>query len=490
MIDTIRFEIDLSGKNEPIFNVLLRGEKVTVGGMRFVETGSILTEIKTKEFLQLKITSGSQDIHYSINTIKMTCTFEFSVPKYLFGHNLFQAFPYGECISKNLRDFIYTFFQNEFGIEIEFHTMRLLRIDPCLNLYFDTPEQKEEFMIIGENIFSDLFSEGKLMRYDGTTFYKLKEYSFKIYDKGKEFIKNDYKKIRRYKSIEKATRLAELSQRIARCELTLRHQKISYLFFDELERTTQCLHDFKMTFNNLRGHYNKVNRALTNITNCFNKYMYVELNESISEAIKEKIKQNVIPEFIFTDPEPLFQSYVLMKKKRQNPFNPSELSYVVDKISKAKMATYNNYRSPKPIVFKTTPDQKKFNTAVRPTVLEFDKALAHQCFRMFDEVVFKLIKNCSVSDKPLDVLKPLQKKDKGNKQLKSVYRYFLMAEKHSDKSLINRQMISKKTIDRIKKDYLPKINANLEAANLPQIGKFKIKAFPATAIDHNTHQPL
>lgn len=197
-------------------------------------------------------------VRYRTSTIKQISYvtpyvhIEFSIPKFLFGHNLLLYPLNGDTDGKELGKFTRKFFKCLFGIdnlsEIGFEYSR---IDVSISYKFDSLENYEMYRrcLIYHTSKVKLKRNIQIYGNNETFMYKTDGYSVKIYDKTAEFRKDDYKEIQKYyfekylpmlgehQACRRADEIANFfkhySENIWRCELTLRKEQMNYMFWQD-----------------------------------------------------------------------------------------------------------------------------------------------------------------------------------------------------------------------------------------------------------------
>lgn len=179
--------------------------------------------------------------HYSVatfvNTSRNRLEFNFSIPKYLYGTNVHQFINLYDQSSyyqfNELVKFLRRFIKDNFIQEPVDEDIEINRIDLCYNQYFANKsdallyldKQKELLVKFARS------SKNKYRTYDTSLFYVTRRYSFKIYHKGTEFEKHDFKQIDKLGN-RQGYDLAFLQQQadcILRYEMTFRSSYMNYL---------------------------------------------------------------------------------------------------------------------------------------------------------------------------------------------------------------------------------------------------------------------
>jgi len=229
------------------------------------KTGTHLIHYRSQEKLN---NSGHYYFNAFENVDRNFLEFNFSIPKYIFGTNVFmfcehyksKNFNYSrnslldynlKCAYERLILFIRDFFSREFVFEnmIDLSEVEINRIDLCFNqVFFDKSyaleylEYQKKLRKKNLNIKSNNFRE-----YETSLMYSTKRYSVKIYHKGTEYAKHDRKehlrinkeKGREYFDIEG---LQSFSDKMLRYEVTVRDSMLSYLYNHKLFRKNCPVH--------------------------------------------------------------------------------------------------------------------------------------------------------------------------------------------------------------------------------------------------------
>ncbi|HEY8657511.1 MAG TPA: phage/plasmid replication protein [Hanamia sp.] len=252
MIDTINFRLNHVSKY-PL--TLLKYEATTRTGQTVVEidkdTGEVFENSKIRAILHhdsdsiiplskraaLHIPSSNYDLSYFYNITQDFITFEFSIPKYLYGTNIVQfvRFFSQDCdvIYDLLIDLVNGFFRKYTYEPIDMADVELTRLDLCYNQFFNSKYDALSYLGEQKELLSKFCRNSKndFRTYDTSLLYVTKRYSFKIYHKGTEFKKNDRKElIKKNPTKHSLDDLQDISDRILRYEITFRKAQIDYLF--------------------------------------------------------------------------------------------------------------------------------------------------------------------------------------------------------------------------------------------------------------------
>lgn len=294
MIDTISLELHGTKKYEVIVNLL----RITKGGYKKYDgRGTTLdheilmpeTSRHAKEKFMYKIkdvASSHYKIIISVDWFNDVIKWNFSIPKYFYGHNIaqsiqnvnepkfnFTAHSFNEIVDlghERLWSYIITFFDNEFPtVKVDYEDLQIKRLDFCYNQIFRTKHDALEYLELQKTVKKknmrnkELGDSGMHQIYDTSIFFKNQDYSVKIYHKGTEYGKNDKKEHDRINSIKKQQifdtgYLQEISDRILRYEITIRPSYMSYLFNSNIFRCTSAqFKTWKKAYNQIKAIYKK-----------------------------------------------------------------------------------------------------------------------------------------------------------------------------------------------------------------------------------------
>jgi len=196
---------------------------------------------------------------YCINRERDEVEFNFSIPKYLYGNNVMQFIPhalspyYKKWFQGNflhrpytpqkfvhfsddyLRRFLDIFFMREFSYIPDGRDVQITRIDIAFNLIMNTRLELKTFLANVKTHRKLRFRDSSELSFrDGGITYVTSRWSFKIYDKGLEFKKNDYKILKKNPPTGcDVEDLYAIAQRTARFECTYRDSMFNYLVKQE-----------------------------------------------------------------------------------------------------------------------------------------------------------------------------------------------------------------------------------------------------------------
>lgn len=440
--DTIKYKLLNLNRYEDFALNLVRGSKVTVSGMKFVKTGFLKKE---KEFTKCTLTSSSYDINYEVHLTQNYMMMEFSIPKYLYGHNT-EHFPknHNEVELENeLKMFLLRFFLVEFKGEIQLEDIEIMRVDLCFNYKFKSLENKEMFKALMPKLFNSVFSETKSITYgeNESVMYKTQDYSFKIYDKGLEFFKHDYKKLLKTKSRKEVDAIYYRSQFILRAELTFRKRKMSYDFFQNIKHTKQVSARFKLKFRTLKTTYNHSRGILIALCDRLNKYVMSDMTENelrisfMKFSRKNKHFSAYVNDDFYMNPIDIATKIkdstddVVFQK-----FTEIDINLILTKTALSQMAEYHEITSPKSMRLQLTNFERKYNILTRPEVIELDGQMMQLMVDKFRTIYEEINSFTSSKTTPLQVLNYIKEDLKDHKiSVTGLKRYLKIRESEGKK---------------------------------------------------------
>lgn len=185
----------------------------------------------------LTLPSSHYHLAYTLNTQRNFIEFNFSIPKAKYTTNVLQFIPEGEqsasMMFTRLMLYLHEFFRDHFVQIPLYEDIEINRIDMCYNQLFNSKQdaliylEEQKKMVIDTAI----TEKNRYNNYGTTIAYTTRRYSFKVYHKGTEFAKNDYKELVKNGNplnLPLQTFLDE-SDKILRYELTFRSSYMSYL---------------------------------------------------------------------------------------------------------------------------------------------------------------------------------------------------------------------------------------------------------------------
>lgn len=281
MIDTIVLRIHNIDKYKIIYEQFYRPEKKkgqytqalvdsSTGELKQVDYVHQLIYHDTDRFLPLMhrstnyIASSHYNLSYLVNQQKGFIEFNFSIPKYLWGTNIMQLVNIydqsADLVFTELMAFLQTFFKDVlFEIPLA-DDVEINRIDMCYNQFFATKDDALAYLSEQGKMLVKFArsSKNKFRTYDTSIMYVTRRYSFKIYHKGTEFEKNDYRElVKRNPKNYNLQELKDVADTILRYEMTFRNSFFDYIihqFFysSEKQAFTEAVKNHKVAraFNN------------------------------------------------------------------------------------------------------------------------------------------------------------------------------------------------------------------------------------------------
>lgn len=196
------------------------------------------------------------DIAYAIYFAQDYIEFNLSIPKYLYGTNIFQFVPhslddeyllyYGadsfheikSNVYDRLKRFIRWFIKRELGENfVNEYYLQVCQIDICYNKFFHSKEDVKAYLgdlkRVKKKYLRDTSEKSSYMT---GIHLNTSDYAFKIYHKGPEFSLHDKRKLKKIWPKKFVDELQTVSDRILRFELSLRNGLINTLFKDFIFR--------------------------------------------------------------------------------------------------------------------------------------------------------------------------------------------------------------------------------------------------------------
>ncbi|MBK5215584.1 MAG: hypothetical protein JJE53_02135 [Candidatus Pacebacteria bacterium] len=215
MIDTVRFLIPIDNRQtiEKIKGMLTRTRRENLK----------TKELKYEYFLgEIRVGSYSRNISFKVDDKGIFA--EFSLPKYEYGNNVEMLHPikvpevlesFHKELSKSLEETLPPV--SEWVVH---------RLDVSYNWTFESKEKCQSLMNFIQRID---FPRKKKYVYDTSVMYKGSAYTIKLYLKGAEFLKNDFKTLVEIDE-KKAHQLADWANKILRFEVEFRKDYLKELF--------------------------------------------------------------------------------------------------------------------------------------------------------------------------------------------------------------------------------------------------------------------
>lgn len=196
----------------------------------------------------VSLASSHYSISYSVETTKDYIEFNFSIPKYKYGTNVFQFINWydqsSQIIFAELKVFIDDFLMQMLAQQPLPNDVEVNRIDLCYNQMFNCKADALLYLEEQKKLLHHYSrsSKNRYRSYETSFMYTTDNYSFKIYHKGTEFAKNDTKEILKFNTANKLrqnkvtinntplTWLQEQADCMLRYEMTFRRGMLKYLF--------------------------------------------------------------------------------------------------------------------------------------------------------------------------------------------------------------------------------------------------------------------
>jgi len=230
------------------------------------DTGEVLEDYKVRAlvyhdnngFVRLShrnsifIASSHYSLSYFLNLQENTLDLNFSVPKFLYSTNVLQFVDYYDqspaFTFKKLFLFLTDFFTNYFIERINLKDVQVKRIDFCYNQFFLSKEQALQYLDYQKELLVKYArsSKNNYRSYDTSLMYVTQRYSFKIYHKGTEFKKHDYKELVKNNNPLNIDLdyFLEKSELILRYEMSFRNSYLNYIFNQMYFTSEKKLQDY------------------------------------------------------------------------------------------------------------------------------------------------------------------------------------------------------------------------------------------------------
>lgn len=180
--------------------------------------------------------SYSYSVSYMVDYDKDFINFEFSIPKYIAGHNLFQFVSYStpmdsDIMYRMLVDFTSEFFAKYSPIKIEKIDIEICRIDLCFNQFHVSEDSCRQTLTYLKKKFGvTLRNRKQKVEHEDSFYIRNEHYMFKVYHKGTEFMKHDYRELEKHGSKKDLGKLCSVANRILRYEISYRRPFMNYVF--------------------------------------------------------------------------------------------------------------------------------------------------------------------------------------------------------------------------------------------------------------------
>jgi hypothetical protein len=393
MIDTIRFSVQQL--NIGFKRKLITFEDSSQGRIKFFRNKDKKGYTHQKDLVNSHIVSSSYQINYRVDINSNEAIFEFSISKYIYGHNL-DAYPLNkEDAIYDLNEFLIKFFLDNFDEKISQDNIRILRIDICYNHVFESEKLKHQYKKLIIDNATINFPPKNVIKYENeTVMVKYQNYSFKMYDKGLEFEKNDYKELFEYIKAEELKDLLSRSKKILRFEMTFRNNKISDLLMSNYTKLIYPDVMLSREIKNLKAFYNMIfalsNFMLTNI----NKYKKTGREEYIKKVFKRLEREDY--------KHIIFNPYMLKNYIKSDYIMKAD--YIMDcfdSYTKTKISKYNRYFNAKKFYLKISENERQLNKLTVGYCYQFNQLLFDIMFNLFNDKLRKLTNTFSFDNSSL-----------------------------------------------------------------------------------------
>jgi len=317
------------------------------------------------------VASWHYSISISVDIVRDFISINLSIPKYLFGTNIFQSLPHKkdklynssnefrqvetQIIQgrNNLRTYIQFFFEKEFSAcKVYYDLVELARIDFCFNLVFPDKSSALSYLGAQKQVTKKYQRDSTdvLNNYQTSFFYRNADYSFKVYHKGTEYAMHDFNKHMRMNEVLKINYpchdLQNFADRVLRFEMSFFSSYISKLWAQKIRtkrsgnsHTNKIWVGLKKVYNKL--HYLVNDKKIDFINTLANRPLFNNLFNEV-EAVKIlKLDSN-------------FHDYILQLYGRKNGDLNGEI-----KAYKCFYDDMNKFLTKKRKVWLKLPDHKK-----------------------------------------------------------------------------------------------------------------------------------
>lgn len=280
MIDTVCF---LTPKIPQLYIDIIQ-KKLKVYSCVDVFSGELIYEFSTGSV------SGSYDSSINIkinsdNTLKVTC----SIHKVVLGYNI----AYGSDNLILLSNCLKKILQKSFELKLpDVLTWQLMQIDYTLTFNLQSQENVENYINSLKNV---EYARREVKHYNNEGIQARGATTVvKFYNKQKEFIEHDYKKIKKVAGQEKADELIDLCQGLLRVEISLRSRKIKQIFTrtvfrkNRLKLYKQAIKDFGLQSDYVQALYDTLNKNEVTLKD-FNIEKIIKIWESeVLKVLKDR----------------------------------------------------------------------------------------------------------------------------------------------------------------------------------------------------------
>jgi hypothetical protein len=254
MIDTIEFHLDISSYPVEIRNNIVnhwkKKESYNIENSKAFLYNNIENVFTRRHInFNVKLPSSNYTLNMDFDDIKKSIKFNFSIPKFLYGINLFPSYVHYDfnemlpernhsnnlnyaCFCIMLTSIFHAVNQisdEKIPLKYILDSLNITRIDICRNYLFNDESDCIAYLegIKRKKIpYKDIEAP---QYYKNSLMYVFQDHSIKIYHKGSE-MDGDYDKLKNIYSPDEIHRIREIAKRTLRYECTLRTQKIRDLF--------------------------------------------------------------------------------------------------------------------------------------------------------------------------------------------------------------------------------------------------------------------
>jgi len=257
MIDSIVFELDLTNIDPAVRNSIIylwrTGEKAIIEPLKANIFNSIEYGYKKRHLtFNVNYPSSSCKIHADLDDLTNTIKFNFSIPKLLYGCNLFTSdFHYiineelhsqyidQKRLQNNFKIMLNTIFDiisaicfDEIPLNILLESISIYQIDICFNHCFETKEYALGYIDGLKKAQRKYSGIRNLRTFETSLMFVMSDYTLKVYHKGSEIANNkkSFDLICDNYNKNEALKIMNIADRTVRYECSLRSQKIKDLF--------------------------------------------------------------------------------------------------------------------------------------------------------------------------------------------------------------------------------------------------------------------
>ena len=251
----------------------------TANKIRF-QSAEYVKERTANLYGKYRIRSSETEVTYLLNYEGGFMDFEFSIPKYLYGHNLAQFIPQGssntflrnkeqitqwntqkELLFTRFNKFIQCFLQDlMFNMELEYQPnmnyVELVRFDLCYNQYFDSKEIALAYLDEQKKFKrkSKVYAPDANVDFKTTIAWRTQNGNyFKIYHKGSEYINQKHGDFKKHTTINNSFLDAYYKQQFKKTSSNLTIHDSFDIPDDNKEKDIKRINDYKKYRNNIQN---------------------------------------------------------------------------------------------------------------------------------------------------------------------------------------------------------------------------------------------